>query len=382
MTLEEHIQDIKNRLGRNEYLSEQAISQGIVLRLLGAVGWDMYDTKAVIPEYQVEGKRVDFALCVPKYNRPVIFIEVKRLGNIKDADRQLFDYASREGTPFIVATDGREWHFYLPAQPGDYDERKIYKLDLTERDAGESSGRLQRYLSYDAVASGKALEDAQRDYKDESERRQAKKNIPEAWKRLIEEKDEILLDVIREKVEDICGVMPTQEQVVSYLKSLWAPYTHTPDSQKQYIAKSSTSKPEQTKKQLKRWNTSRRITKSSTYKLEGDMDTWTGGGKDPRKIKVTFPDGTVIHEGTGAGTFVKTVRRIGAEKIQPLGIPYPPSKKIPLISKQILGRESNWRDVGLGFYVNVDLNKYAMFELLKEINDGLGLGLRVEFRLP
>lgn len=289
MTLEEHIQDIKNKLGREEYPNEQAISQGIVLRLLGAVGWDTYDTKAVIPEYQVEGKRVDFALCVPKYSRPVIFIEVKKLGNIEKADRQLFEYASREGTPFVVATDGREWHFYLPVKPGDYDERKVYKLDLMERDASESSERLQRYLSYDAVSSGKALEDAEGDYKDISERRQARENIPEAWKRLIEEKDEILLDVIREKVEDICGVMPAQEQVVSYLKSLEEPYIHTPDSKKKYIAKSSTSKPKR--------------------------DRRPDGGSARRKIRVTFLDGTVIYNKNNAtDTFVKTIHRIGAKK--------------------------------------------------------------------
>ena len=37
------------------------------------------------------------------------------------------------------------------------------------------------------------------------------------------------------------------------------------------------------------------------------MDTWTGRVRDPRKIKVTFPDGTVIHEDTGKSTLVKTI---------------------------------------------------------------------------
>ena len=365
MTLEAHIQDIKNKLGRNGYPNEQAISQGIVLRLLGAMGWDIYDTtKAVIPEYQVERKEVDFALCVPKHNRPVIFIEVKRLGNIGKADRQLFEYAYKEGTPFIVATDGGEWHFYLPAQPGDYDERKIYKLDLMERDAGESSEYLQRYLSYDAVASGKALEDAQRDYKDESERRQAKKNIPEAWKRLIEEKDEILLEVIREKVEDIYGVQPTQEQVVAYLKSLVAPHIHTPDSQKQYIAKSSPS------------SQKRHIAKSSTSKPEGDRRP--GGGSTRhigKKIKVTFPDGTVIHERKASDTFVETIRKIGVQKIRSLDMP---RRQCPRILKRRRGKTARWRDVGSGFYVSVGTDTSTKFEQLKGINKELGLGLRLE----
>ena len=107
------------------------------------------------------------------------------------------------------------------------------------------------------------------------------------------------------------------------------------------------------------------------------MDTWTGGGKDPRKIKVTFPDGTVIHENTGKSTFMKTILKIGVEKVQELNMKW---RKHPLISKHMHSRESSWHhDVDSGFYIYKDMNKSTMFEQLKEINDRLGLGLRLEF---
>jgi len=145
MSLEEHIQDIQKKLKHNEYPNEQSISQGVVLRLLSALQWPIYDTQTVMPEYSIAGKRVDFALCV-QTNKPVIFIEVKQPGNTLGADKQLFEYAFHKGVPFAIVTDGKEWHFYLPAEIGSYDERRVYKLDLIARDLHESEYRLARYL--------------------------------------------------------------------------------------------------------------------------------------------------------------------------------------------------------------------------------------------
>lgn len=219
MSLEEHIRDIQGKLKNSEYPNEQAISQGIVLRLISEMGWPIHDTQLVIPEYSVAGRRVDYALCVQK-NKPVIFIEVKQPGNTLGADEQLFQYAYHKGVPFAILTDGKEWHFYLPAEVGSYNERRVYMLDLIERDVGESSSYLQRYLSYSEVSSGEVLKSARQDYENVSKRRIAKESIPEAWEKLIEEKDEILLEVVSEKVGSICGFKPEQRQVISYLKSL------------------------------------------------------------------------------------------------------------------------------------------------------------------
>jgi len=126
MQLETHLLDIQERLKNNEYYNEQSISQGIVVRLLSALEWPIYDPQVVIPEYKIQGRRVDFALCAHK-NKPVIFVEVKQPGNTLGADKQLFEYAFHTGVPFAIVTDGKEWHFYLPAEVGSYDERRVYK---------------------------------------------------------------------------------------------------------------------------------------------------------------------------------------------------------------------------------------------------------------
>ena len=40
-----------------------------------------------------------------------------------------------------------------PENKGDYGERRVYKLDIVERDVSECVARLTRYLQYDAIVS-------------------------------------------------------------------------------------------------------------------------------------------------------------------------------------------------------------------------------------
>lgn len=359
--LEEHIRDIKTRLGRNEYPNEQAISQGIVLRLLGGLGWDVYNPQMVIPEYTVHGKRVDFALCVPS-KRPNIFVEVKYFGNIPGADKQLLeDYAYRERVQFAVLTDGREWHFYLPTEQGSFDEIKIDKLDLTERDAGESSERLQRYLSFDEVSSGRALENAKVDHQDVSKIRQAKETIPEAWARIIADDDELLLELVSEKVADICGSKPASEQVVAYLKSL------SPSVPRQGQGRGQGQRQEHGQEQ------------GQEQRQEQEQES------TPReKIRVTFPDGEEISETKVKDTLIETIRKIGVERVMALKIRGVGNRSLiaeqapPSSSKQ----QKHWRKIDSRRYIYTCTSTSIKYKQLREINDGLGLGLSIELFKP
>ena len=113
MTLKEHIDEIGAGLETGQYGNEAAVSQGIVLRLLDALAWPRYNIQVIIPEYSVGGRRVDFALCHPP-SKPIVFIEVKQVGNIEGAEQQLFEYAFHEGVPIAILTDGRVWRFFHP----------------------------------------------------------------------------------------------------------------------------------------------------------------------------------------------------------------------------------------------------------------------------
>ena len=153
MELKEHIDDIRNRLEQNLFPNETAVRQGIVDRLLNALGWQTFDTQSVFPEYPIDGGRVDYALCHPP-EKPLVFIEVKRVGNIEGAERQLFEYAFHEGVPILILTDGQKWRFFHPAGSGSYQERLVQELDLIADGSEESSECLFKYLTYSAVQAG------------------------------------------------------------------------------------------------------------------------------------------------------------------------------------------------------------------------------------
>jgi len=217
MTLEAEIEAIRDGLNAGRFSNEASVSQGIVLRLLHALGWPAYNTQVVWPEYSLSGRRVDYALCHPA-GKPIAFVEVKQVGRSDGAERQLFEYAFHVGVPLAILTDGREWNFFLPGEQGDYGERRVYKLDLIERDATESASRLRRYLLHQNCTSGSAIEAARSDYRSVAKERQILSALPEAWQKLVHEEDEHLLEIIADRVESICGFKPSPDLVAEFLK--------------------------------------------------------------------------------------------------------------------------------------------------------------------
>jgi predicted type IV restriction endonuclease len=165
MSLETTLTDIVNRLRQGRFPNEQAISQGIVLRVLQDLGWDTWDTAVVWPEYQTGEGRADFALCQPA-TKPAMFIEVKPPGHAEEGVRQALDYAFHSGgVQFVVLTDGKTWSFYLTMEQGSYEERRVYKLDLFEREPAEAAATLARYMTRSKIESGEALDTARNEYR-------------------------------------------------------------------------------------------------------------------------------------------------------------------------------------------------------------------------
>lgn len=217
MATAQEIESIRLSIKAGRFPNEASVSQGIVLRLLAALGWPAYDTEVVCPEYSLSGRRVDFALCSPP-SKPIAFIEVKQIGHSDGAERQLFEYAFHDGVPLAILTDGREWNFFLPGEQGDYGERRVYKLDIIDRDLVECVERLERYLLYAAVVSGAAIQAARDDYRNVSKERQMLAALPKVWHQIIVEEDEMLLEIVADRVEILCGFKPGPDMVASFLK--------------------------------------------------------------------------------------------------------------------------------------------------------------------
>lgn len=178
MSLEPTIADITARLRQGKFPNESSISQGIVLRILQELGWTTWDPALVWPEYQTGEGRADFALCQPP-GRPAIFIEVKQPGKAEEAVRQALEYAFHVGVPCVTLTDGRTWSFYLPAEQGSYEDRRVYKLDLFEGPPREAAATFTRYLDCARVQAGQALETARNEYRSRNRRSQAQSAVPE-----------------------------------------------------------------------------------------------------------------------------------------------------------------------------------------------------------
>lgn len=218
MTLVSRIETARRLLQDGHLANESSVSTSIVFPILQALGWDVFNPTEVAPEYAVKNRRVDFALL--HHGKPAVFIEVKQPGLGLGADQQLFDYAFHTGVPLAVLTDGRTWSVYLPSGFGDYTERRVYLLDLEERDPEESAERLTRYLQRDDVGSEAAFDRARQDYQRSRQRREAREAIPAAWRSLVEGEDERLIDALADEVESRSGFRPEADDVYAFVSSL------------------------------------------------------------------------------------------------------------------------------------------------------------------
>lgn len=215
--MESLIDRIRAGLDGGLYPNERAVSTSIVVPILRALGWDDSDPAQVMPEYTNPRGRVDYALS-PSRNSPAVFVEVKRVGQTADADKQLFEYAFHEGAQIAVLTDGRLWNFYLPGQHGSYEDRRVYQLDIVERETAEIVLRFRRYLDRTRVAGGAALNDAQTDYHASASRRAAELTLPKAWAQLLAEPDGLLIELLRERTEALCGHKPNDTALEHFLR--------------------------------------------------------------------------------------------------------------------------------------------------------------------
>ena len=223
MQLERTIADIALKLREGRFPNEQSISQGVVLRVLSDLGWEVYDTNIVWPEYSTGEGRVDFALCAPP-EHPKSFIEVKQPGKAEDGVKQALEYAFHTGAQFVTLTDGQTWSFYLPAEPGSYEDRRVFKLDLFERTVDESAKVFRRYLEQNRVASGAALTTARKEYRDRNRQSAARQAIPAAWTELVEKRDDLLVELLTDAVESKAGIRPDEKDVLHFFAGL-APLT-------------------------------------------------------------------------------------------------------------------------------------------------------------
>ena len=313
-------------------------------RVLDALGWPIFNPLVIIPEYSVGGRRVDFALS-PLSSKPLVFIEVKQVGNIEGAERQLFEYAFHEGVPIAILTDGQKWQFFHPAGQGDYKERKVHELDLIEDHDEEIICRLNRYLNYNSIQKGEAVEAIKDDYERVRRQRQVTARLPEAWSKLVAEANEFLLDVVAEETENLCdGYRPANEQVLNFLKSL------------------------KRETELDRRETSSQSVPSGQPTQPRTRRTQ----KAPRtRLVVTMPNGEVIEYPKAVDTWIEVILKLGPDRV----LEVDEGQIISTFPNFRSGRPEVQHDQ---YYIAKDYSTNRKKELLEKLASRLGIQMKVE----
>jgi hypothetical protein len=161
MSFEEKIADLSSRVTsqRGVLLTEEAMKTAVILKMLQALDYDVFDPTEVIPEFTADvgikkGEKVDYAISLG--GKITILIECKGPNaslDLKHAS-QLYRYFSVTDAKFAILTNGYDWEFYTDLdEPNRMDKRPFLAFQLNEIDP-TSISELARFRKsvYDVAA--------------------------------------------------------------------------------------------------------------------------------------------------------------------------------------------------------------------------------------
>ena len=209
---------------------EASTKQAVILPILSKLNWDIFNRNEVYPEFSTEGKRVDYSLRIMNVNK--VFIEVKRINvDLESHTRQLLNYSFQEGVSLAILTNGITWWFYLPLNELNWEKRKFLTIELPEQDAEEIVSRFTEFLSKDNINSGQSIESAFKIFKSKQRLFKIQETLPKAWNKIINEPDELLVELLSDATEKLCGYKPNEETVGSFIKNNISPKFVTSNQQ-------------------------------------------------------------------------------------------------------------------------------------------------------
>ena len=201
--------------------SKAAIAQAVVLRLLAAAGWDVFDLSQVMPGYVTGNSSVDFALMPPAPGRPrgtvspKVFIDVRTPAeNIESPqlERQLLAHCAREEAPLAALTNGLRWLLFLWSPEGGRMERRFCEIDL-RKDPDAAAADINRYLTRDRVSNGQAARSAERALRDSNQETVGRRAVIQGWRQVVIGLDEGLIELVATAAEQRAGHRPSDQLV-------------------------------------------------------------------------------------------------------------------------------------------------------------------------
>ncbi len=209
------IRDIPSLEGR----SKTAIAQAVVLRLLAAAGWDVFELSQVMPGYITGNRSVDFALMPPGQPKgavsPSVFIGVRPPGEDVGSprmERQLLAHCAREEVPLAALTNGLRWLLLLWSPGGGRMERRFCELNF-RGDPEAAAADINRYLTKDRVCNGQAARSAERTLQDSNRETVVRRAILQGWRQVVGGLDEGLIGLVATAAEQRAGHRPSDRLV-------------------------------------------------------------------------------------------------------------------------------------------------------------------------
>ncbi len=134
-TLQQRIRDHGESLRQNEYRTRVAL----IDPLLTALGWDVADPCVVMPEYDVSGKRADYAL-LDGQREPCVFLEAKRLDEgLSNHRSQVVAYASELGIKYPALSNGNDWEVYDNSRLVPIEQRRILGVSIAGTESAKAA---------------------------------------------------------------------------------------------------------------------------------------------------------------------------------------------------------------------------------------------------
>ena len=125
-TLKARIDEHGDQLRKSEWLTRYAL----VDPLLRELGWDTGNPNLVLPEYESDHGRADYALRGD--GKSVMMVRAKKLGTqLRDSVlSEGINFCLMEGATYLSVTDGQIWEVYETHRPVPIDEKRVVEFDL------------------------------------------------------------------------------------------------------------------------------------------------------------------------------------------------------------------------------------------------------------
>jgi hypothetical protein len=139
MNLADEITKLRPRAERAmEYQTEEAAKNALIMPMLRALGYDVFDPEVVVPEFTSDvgikkGEKVDYAIKINSKITMLIECKPSRSDLSKEHASQLYRYFSVTESRFGILTNGLEWRFFTDLDaPNKMDAKPFFIFSLLD----------------------------------------------------------------------------------------------------------------------------------------------------------------------------------------------------------------------------------------------------------